>query len=90
MEWTQQMREEWTQETKEDVYSEYGKHLDCCGGDYCEGDHNKKIFNWFNNRFTSHLKSIAEEMTKKAWSEEGQIFEAITIEDALECLGAGK
>lgn len=44
MENNETWRERFDKRTKSEMYSEYSKDkLGCCGGDYCEGDHNENI-----------------------------------------------
>ena len=43
----EKINEEWAEVVSKDRYNKYGAHQGCCGGDYCEGDHNSRIADWW-------------------------------------------
>lgn len=40
----------------------YGKHLGCCGGDYCEGEHNERIADWWLSKFKDYKEGLKKEI----------------------------
>ncbi len=60
----ERIREEWKNANKGIPMigsGAYGKHLGCCGGDYCEGEHNDRIADWWLQELSSARKEVLEE-----------------------------
>lgn len=85
------LREEWNKDTSY-LSGREKKGLACCGGDYCVGDHNKRIADYWLTKCRQELTALRERVEKlpeSKWrsSEDNYIFdwkfEVLTILDQM-------
>ena len=61
-------------------YSDIG----CCGGDYCEGDHEERMIDYFISLPLSILETLREKVDKLGWEDNPYYYSA--IDDVLALL----